>query len=175
MVEKLKPRPTEEEPNRLASVTADLKMNFARVRPGLPQLPLSFTMPDGDRCCDSSEPPCQGSPPAHTKTTPPTPAKHRERNRSEVQPPHVPFRYGDYVVSRLRGALHRHKEVAYSPVDPVGNHHLDIARRLTVHRFHDPPMGYIPFIGDERLEARGETQTKLRCLGHARPSGRCGS
>lgn len=71
------------------------------------------------------------------------------------------FQDGDDVVFRLRGALHRHKEVAYLPVDPVGNHHLDIARRLAVHRFHDPPMGYIPFIGDERIEAQGETPTKL--------------
>lgn len=31
MVEKLKPRLNEEESNRLAGVTADLKMNFARV------------------------------------------------------------------------------------------------------------------------------------------------
>ena len=32
MVEKLKPRLTEEESKRLSSVTADLKMNFARVK-----------------------------------------------------------------------------------------------------------------------------------------------
>lgn len=49
--------------------------------------------------------------------------------------------------------LHGHEQVAYVPIDPVGNHDLDVARRLAVHRFHDPPMGYIPFIGDERTEA----------------------
>jgi len=64
----------------------------------------------------------------------------------------VAFQDGHNVVLRLRGALHRHKEVAYSPVDPVGNHDLDLARRLALHRFHDPTRGYIPFIGDERTE-----------------------
>ena len=53
--------------------------------------------------------------------------------------------------------LHGHEQVAYAPIDPVGNHDLDVARRLAVHRFHDPPMGYIPFIGDETTKAHGDT------------------
>ena len=85
-----------------------------------------------------------------------------ERNRSQIQPPHVAFEDGHDVVFRFRDGAHRRRRRADASVDLVRDHGLNVTRHLLIIQENQR---------NRRIHVGGITDAHLSVKGTSPPEG----